>query len=524
MKLKTLMDQLITTFSVQFTLDLTTHDPNIQRALMACDNFAPRPARLYLTRQAHQHVQLSYYEPTGEQRIVGIVDLGAHLATTIAVQNQLLKLLSTLGRALTATAPLQTAINALAISAITADFDTTLANVVDLLQNPVAVIDLNGQILSRSHTTQINGTSIHAAVETNKVARWLLDHGFAPNNPSFLTQVYMAEDNISAVPMLITPLANADEPIGYLVMTTLKTPLNDVQALLINQIGQVIAGSIVKNQIMPTAESQRDQLLNMLLTERQGTTFAAQFSEQHAELPSAMVLIKCEPLTEQTPLILQQRVQYLLAPHFKQVLVSTYKQQCFALITIDLPTYNGDDFKATLTRVTQQADCRLIVSQHYNNPEDTFAAYTVCNRTAKLKTFRGRLVFCEDQFFSLSLDRVQHIEILPFFINPAVRELLAYDAHNKTELVATLDAYLRATCNLTRTAKNLFVHPNTLRNRLNHITRITGCNLRDAETCFKLASSFKLERFLEDNKYSPTSKIPDNDPQPHSLRADESLF
>ena len=97
---------------------------------------------------------------------------------------------------------------------------------------------------------------------------------------------------------------------------------------------------------------------------------------------------------------------------------------------------------------------------------------------------------------------------LPFFINPALRLLLAYDQQNHTELVPTLDVYLRATCNLTRTAKQLYVHPNTLRNRLHHITTLTGCDLRDAETCFKLAASFKLRQFLTQHQYQYRPDIP----------------
>ena len=103
---------------------------------------------------------------------------------------------------------------------------------------------------------------------------------------------------------------------------------------------------------------------------------------------------------------------------------------------------------------------------------------------------------------------------MPFFINPALKVLMDYDAVHETELVKTLDAYLCATCNLTRTAKQLYVHPNTLRNRLKHIMTITGCDLRDAETCFKFASAFKLQHFLVRNNYTAGSPAPTEDPEP----------
>lgn len=506
MQLKPLLRQLAATFEVNIDTKFT-HNPEVTHVQFVDMTEALMVHRLYLQPESSQIVRLSY-SWHGHRRTVGVVNLGVRLTTVIAAQNQLLKLLMTLGKCLHHDIQIQAAINQLAINAITADFDTTLAQAVRLLKNPLAIIDLNGEILTRSHTTQLNGTSIHAAVETNRVGQWLLDHGFAPDTPDFLTQVYVAEDRLSAGPMLITPLANGTEPIGYLVMPALNQPLNDQQALLINAIGQVIAGSLVKNQIMPTAESQRDRLLNLLLTERQGGTFADQFAEQHVQLPTAMVLIRCEPLADQAPMILQQRLQYLMLPRFKQVLVSTYHQQCMALISIGLAAYNQNQFKIALQQITKQADCRLIVSQHYVNPEDTFAAYTVCERTAQLKTGRGRVIFCEDQFYNLALARVNHLEISPFFINPALRLLLAYDQQNHAELLPTLDAYLHATCNLTRTAKQLYVHPNTLLNRLQHISELTGCDLRDAETCFKLAASFKLQQFLVQHQYQYRPDIP----------------
>lgn len=278
MQLKPLLRQLAATFEVNIDTKFT-HNPEVTHVQFVDMTEALMVHRLYLQPESSQIVRLSY-SWHGHRRTVGVVNLGVRLTTVIAAQNQLLKLLMTLGKCLHHDIQIQAAINQLAINAITADFDTTLAQAVRLLKNPLAIIDLNGEILTRSHTTQLNGTSIHAAVETNRVGQWLLDHGFAPDTPDFLTQVYVAEDRLSAGPMLITPLANGTEPIGYLVMPALNQPLNDQQALLINAIGQVIAGSLVKNQIMPTAESQRDRLLNLLLTERQGGTFADQFADR----------------------------------------------------------------------------------------------------------------------------------------------------------------------------------------------------------------------------------------------------
>ncbi|VDG22748.1 PucR family transcriptional regulator [Lactiplantibacillus mudanjiangensis] len=515
MQLQQLLNQLNAQFPVSHVMP-NVGNPEITEAQLDNQSMRPLPSQVLLLKLvAPSQVRLSYYRQ-GQLCEVGLVTLGAIVANAVYTQNQLLKLLFHLGRLLHQQATTLTTISQLAMTAITADFDTVLTKTVTILQNPVAIIDLNGQILSRSHTTAIGGEQIRAAIDQNQVGKWLLEHGFAPDNPDFLTQIYVAQDNISYVPMLITPLASHDEPLGYLVMSALTTPLNTKHALLINDLGKIIAGSLSKNQILPTATSQRDLLLNRLLTERRSATFEDQFAEQKAELPRSMVMVTCEPLAGQSASVLQQRLRYLLTPQFKQVLVSVYQQQCVALITIDLAAYNQATFKTQLGKVAAQADCRLVVSNYYSHPEDTFAAYTVCQRTAKLKTVQQQVVFCEDEFFNLSLARVNHLEILPFFINPALQGLMAYDAANQTDLTPTLDAYLKATCQLTRTAQDLYVHPNTLRNRLKQITKITGCDLRDAETCFKLAAGFKLYRFLGQNHYQPTALVPDHDVQPES--------
>ena len=62
-----------------------------------------------------------------------------------------------------------------------------------------------------------------------------------------------------------------------------------------------------------------------------------------------------------------------------------------------------------------------------------------------------------------------------------------HDAENKTELLPTLDAYLESGENLTHTARQLFIHLNTLRYRLKHISDITGIDLKMLKLVSNLA-------------------------------------
>jgi purine catabolism regulator len=60
----------------------------------------------------------------------------------------------------------------------------------------------------------------------------------------------------------------------------------------------------------------------------------------------------------------------------------------------------------------------------------------------------------------------------------AVACLAAYDRQRSTALLATLEEFLRRRGNISATAEALYVHPNTLRQRLRRIMELSGIDLR----------------------------------------------
>jgi GAF domain-containing protein len=63
----------------------------------------------------------------------------------------------------------------------------------------------------------------------------------------------------------------------------------------------------------------------------------------------------------------------------------------------------------------------------------------------------------------------------------ALRRLVAYDRRRQAELCRTLEEYLARRGNISATAQALYVHPNTLRQRLRRIEEITGLDVREGE-------------------------------------------
>lgn len=75
----------------------------------------------------------------------------------------------------------------------------------------------------------------------------------------------------------------------------------------------------------------------------------------------------------------------------------------------------------------------------------------------------------------------------------AIAVLAAYDAKRRTELLATLERHLGDRGALAATARALYIHTNTLRQRLDRIERLTGLALAD-EDLLSLELALKLSR------------------------------
>ncbi len=75
----------------------------------------------------------------------------------------------------------------------------------------------------------------------------------------------------------------------------------------------------------------------------------------------------------------------------------------------------------------------------------------------------------------------------------AVEELIDYDRRRNAQLVETLERFLGARCSVAESARTLYIHPNTVRQRLERIERITGLDLRN-EDLLSLELALKVAR------------------------------
>jgi GAF domain-containing protein len=86
-----------------------------------------------------------------------------------------------------------------------------------------------------------------------------------------------------------------------------------------------------------------------------------------------------------------------------------------------------------------------------------------------------------------------------------LERLVEYERRRGTELLGTLEAYLEHQGNIAQTARKLFMHPNTLRQRLVRIERVAGLDL-GTEDWLSLAMAVKAVKLRSIRKAAATER------------------
>ncbi|MCI9023526.1 MAG: PucR family transcriptional regulator [Dorea sp.] len=110
--------------------------------------------------------------------------------------------------------------------------------------------------------------------------------------------------------------------------------------------------------------------------------------------------------------------------------------------------------------------------------------------------FGSHIVKYEEMGLLRILATHSNIENFEQIIPPAVRKLAEHDKANNTEYLETLDILLGNNLNLSKTAKQLFIHYKTMLHRMNRICEIAEISLDNRQTRLDVELGVKLYMML----------------------------
>jgi DNA-binding PucR family transcriptional regulator len=119
-----------------------------------------------------------------------------------------------------------------------------------------------------------------------------------------------------------------------------------------------------------------------------------------------------------------------------------------------------------------------------------------CLMSTSLIPVTGKLISYQQLGFYQLLYEIPNAEYPKKYASEILEPLLTYDKENTSMLYETLCAYIRCGCNKVKTAKELYLHRNTLLGRLDKIEKLLDVSLEDTDVLFHLQAAIKINRFF----------------------------
>jgi len=201
----------------------------------------------------------------------------------------------------------------------------------------------------------------------------------------------------------------------------------------------------------------------------------------------------------------------ILASQFKILFNDTYQDFLFFSnnnqITLLYPVNSEDDIVQKIDQFITVFETKLStyrlhagISSRWQQLSDFPSHYEKAQNALKFIHLTGKdskvIQYDDLDVFCLLLSISNPSELSALYMR-TLEKLMTYDQTAHSDLIITLERYIEENSNMSNTANLLFIHVNTLRYRLKKVEQLLSCDLKNANTIFKLNLSLKIKKYVE---------------------------
>ena len=133
------------------------------------------------------------------------------------------------------------------------------------------------------------------------------------------------------------------------------------------------------------------------------------------------------------------------------------------------------------------------IGSYKSSLQEAHLSYREAQTASQIGHRLGQQIACYDELGIYQLlSQIENAECVSEFLNKHIRPLVAYDEVHNSEYLKTLRCLIDNDWNLQKTAEDLYVHYNTIKNRYYKIAEILGEDLRNPNVKINLTISLKL--------------------------------
>lgn len=372
-----------------------------------------------------------------------------------------------------------------------------------ITQCPVACYDANGMLINHWLPTNIPKQDVSILLSLKKLL-----HSSQPTSN-------LSDKNSSAQSITVEnhsylkisgPILSNNEIFGSMTIFQRSNAFSDINLIALEHACTVATLEFLKQKAVTESHKlySRDILEYLLFSDLKQPNISGIIDSSTLTQAKVYKCVIIEPDTSENeytlPILsikLYEIVQQIIAANYSLSLVSERAGKIIVLLASVKNFNHENEMYKKLQQCIANIDPPRKVSIGIGTPEldiravrQSFHDALTCLKLGRLLKGHGKITHpYEIAGYSMLLADKETTHILAQLYDPIIDKLEKSDQDLGTEFLKTLENYLEFDKSLAATAKELYVHRNTLANRLERIADISGLDLEDREQlfCFRLA-------------------------------------
>lgn len=386
-----------------------------------------------------------------------------------------------------------------------------------LIQCPVGCYDTNGLSISYWLPESILGVSPQTLSKLNNLLTSTITH-----NNDEQKNLSQAKDPYTK-PLLIDhheffatsfPIMSSNESFGHISIFQPTKSFLDINKMALEHTCTVATLDFLKQKAVAKSHQlySRDMLEQILfgdLNNQNTTDLISKFKLMQSNSFECSIIELDENNQDiNIPVVLTRlykTIQQTVTDNFPLSLVSEHAGKVITLIASARPlTLEEPDLYTKLQAAFKDSfnDLKISIGVgslafDINSIRQSYSDALTCLKLGRIIKGNGHITHpLEVASYSL-FTNTDTSSMLTYVCSSILSKLEAADKHHGTELLHTLEKYLEWDKVLTDTAKELYIHRNTLTNRLDKIADITNLDFSNRELLFSLRLAFRQRRLVK---------------------------
>lgn len=390
------------------------------------------------------------------------------------------------------------------------DVHKLIQYVYSILNNPIMLVDISFNLIAHAGT---------AVLRNEDAWRYALDNqmfsskyiGYIMNRSTFADEEHLIlgdirvelPDEVTSLKQYSARVSQNNIVLGYLKLLEANHPVSDFELQVFQLFSHYVpfVRSSTRGRI-PDVVSLTEDFLHSLLEGKFTNRYEVLSRQELYNLKfyKYLYVVCINFIGSQTTNDIISFTLQRIRSYFHNNLV-IWINGCF-LVLYDSNEANITQDKKWLEQfsaVLEKLNCTANISTHFQElyqVRNYYRQTLFCNEFRTLsREYEQQQILCYQDIFEyhmiLSLGKEVNLWDL---LHPAVKKLQV--APSSADLLNTLFVYTKNHCSIPNTAKTMYLHYNTLKNRINRIEALTGFTGEDSRDCFWVMLSEKIMNLI----------------------------